>query len=367
MPKTSSILRAPLLATLLVTGAMAQSPVPQQAPTTAADFVQPLSAQSPDQPPIEGRMNWSQRVFTAWGEGLPPDEVTSPARRRLLGLRAAKVTALRNLLELVGQVQVDSRTTVSMVMLASDTVQTRVSGILQGARVVAGSQQERDGVYRLAMEIDLGQPFADAVLPDSAAWARQALPPPGYLPPADLPDSDSLVVFVPPRPYTGLIVDARGLDLRPSMAPRVFDAEGRLIYGAGTVDRQYATAVGVVGYDRDIDRAAQSERLGGPEAHPLVVVAQEVVGPHNADVVIDTDAGVRARMADAETGFLSECRVTFIIGPLPPQLDSAFSDSVDLELMRRAEAAGRLEAGRYRPAADTLSSPSASPESTDDD
>lgn len=324
------------------------------------DFVETLTGGLPGETVVEGRMNWTERRLKAWGEGLPPEGVEDPARRRLMGLRAAKVVALRNLLELVGKIHIDSRTTVEMAMLQSDSVQARVSGILQGARVLQGSQEEKDGLYRLAVEIDLGAPFAAAVLPDSAAWIRAALPSPGHVPPPELPAAEEMALFTPPKPYTGLIVDARGLDLRPSMAPRVVGVDGRVVYGAAVVDREYATAVGAVGFDRDLDRALTSQRMGGGEAHPLVVEALEVTGLYSGDVVISNDAAVRVRMADSESRFLAECRVTFVVGPLPEALETSFSDSVDLEIMRRT-AAARVEGAYYRPAEDSTLTTSPGP------
>ena len=47
------------------------------------------------------------------------------------------------------------------------------------------------------------------------------------------------------------------------MSPRVIDASGRVIYDGSHVDRAYAVDIGIVGYDRDMQRALVSERLGG--------------------------------------------------------------------------------------------------------
>jgi hypothetical protein len=147
-----------------------------------------------------------------------------------------------------------------------------------------------------------------------------------------LPASDSLLIFVPPEPYTGLIVDARGFDLRPTMSPRIIDTTGRVIYSAEQVDRSYAVEMGVVGYDKDIERAAKGDRMGGKDAHPFIIEAEDVSGLFNGDVVLSEDSGIRVRMADMEGDFLSRCRVTFILGAKPPPvratwLDSALADT----------------------------------------
>ena len=77
-------------------------------------------------------------------------------------------------------------------------------------------------------------------------------------------EPDTLItpaVFIPSAPYTGLLVDARGLDLQPSMAPRLFGADGREVYSPSFVARDYAATIGVVGYDKDYERALTSDRL----------------------------------------------------------------------------------------------------------
>ena len=271
---------------------------------------------------IEGNVDWTNQLLTVYGEGIAPENITNPVRRRLMGFRAAKVEARRNLLEMIGEVQIDAQTKVSMAMVESDEVRSRLTGLVKGARVLTGSQSETDGLYRIALQIDLRHDFAAAVLPDHARpQVAEALP--------VMADSlaDSLQVYIPPEPYTGLLVDARGLDLQPSMAPRLLTSSGREIYNAGFADREYATQMGVVGYDKDLERAMKSDRLGGEKGRPLIVKAFDVSGPFNGDAVIDDEEGVWVRMADSQQNFLSECRVIFLLGPAPVVLDSTFVDS----------------------------------------
>ena len=121
--------------------------------------------------------------------------------------------------------------------------------------------------------------------------------------------------FVPEAPYTGLLVDVRGLGLQPSIAPRVLSAAGHVIHGAATVDRSLATSYGVVGYDDDIDRAYTSERLGGEEANPFVVRATGTAGRYSGDAVLDDFDAVQVLQADEVGDFLRQGRVTFLLGP----------------------------------------------------
>jgi hypothetical protein len=190
-----------------------------------------------------------------------------------------------------------------------------------------------DGLYRIALQLDLLGELSDAVLP----VADESLAADADVLPAELPASDSLLVFTPPEPYTGLIIDARGTDLKPAMAPRVVDDGGRVVYSPTHVTREYAIEFGVVGYEKDMAQAAVSERLGGRDAHPMVVPALGASGLFGGDVTVTRDAGVRILMADAESRFLTECRVVFVLGPRPQAVASAFldtasTDSVDVFL-----------------------------------
>ena len=154
-------------------------------------------------------------------------------------------------------------------------------------------------------------------------------------PTADSLAAAELVFFVPEAPYTGLLVDVRGLGLQPSIAPRVLSAEGHVIHGAATVDRSLATDYGVAGYDDDIARAYTSERLGGEEANPFVVRATGTAGRYSGDAVLDDFDAVQVLQADEVGDFLRQGRVTFLLGPsaelwskpAPAAFDDAYFDS----------------------------------------
>ena len=144
---------------------------------------------------------------------------------------------------------------------------------------------------------------------------------------ADSLADDELVFFVPEAPYTGLLIDVRGLGLQPSIAPRVLSADGHVIHGVATVDRSLATDYGVAGYDDDLDRAYTSERLGGEEANPFVVRATGTAGRYSGDAILDGFDVVQVLQADEVGDFLRQGRVTFLLGPAPAARDSTYFDS----------------------------------------
>ena len=304
-----------------------------------------LPAQQPDRyaieplgsPRAEGYIDWTQHALFAYGAGVAPAAVTNPVQQRLHGLRQARDDAFRTLRELIGQVRLSADTLLQDAGLERD--------FQEFARVAIGSQSEDQGRYRIAVRLLLLGDFAAAVLPQvepidprshpfpaapATADSLAADPAPAFI---DSLAADELVFFVPDAPYTGLLIDVRGLGLQPSIAPQVFSAAGHLIHGVATVDRGLATDYGVAGYDDDLNRAYTSERLGGEAAKPFIVKATGTAGRYSGDAILDDFDAAQVLQADEAGDFLRQGRVTFLLGPAPAVFDSTFtSEGMEHEL-----------------------------------
>ena len=91
----------------------------------------------------------------AIGYGLAPAESgLTKAEKNLLGYRAAKSDALRNLAEQIDQVEVTAGTTVQEFRVTSDRINSRVRTLLRKARVVS-EKKLADGRYQLEVETDI--------------------------------------------------------------------------------------------------------------------------------------------------------------------------------------------------------------------
>jgi len=101
---------------------------------------------------------WGPVILKAKGSAIPPPDVVNPAQARLMALRAAKIEALRNLLEQAQGVTIIANSTVGEFILKSDVIRSKVEGFVKGAWV----SEERllsDGSYEVEMEIGLGIGF----------------------------------------------------------------------------------------------------------------------------------------------------------------------------------------------------------------
>ena len=215
-------------------------------------------------------------MITAEGFGFSDANRFSEPQVRLMALRAAKIDAQRNLLEVINGVRVTAGTTVKDMMLESDIIGTRVKGMLQGAFETDSTVALEDGIWvasvKMAVCMDksdvlcrakptlasitqpslIGAPAearysvsdlpalaAAAVLKETAA--TQNTPEPANA--ATVEAAPVQAVASAPAPTvgdqtnraTGLILDARALNYTPMLDVRVRTGSGKELYGPGHV------------------------------------------------------------------------------------------------------------------------------------
>jgi len=249
-----------------------------------------------------GRVAWEQGVVEAMGTGLPPENGRMASQNRPLARRAAIVEAYRNLAEAIQGVQVDSETTMLNLAIVSDVVKTKVSGIINGAKIVSEKAMP-DGSYIVVMRVNL---YGDNSV---AAVAYEAIKPPQI---QEFPRSVMGSNYVQPTArYTGVIVDARGLGLESTFSPRVYDQNGRIIYGNMYINTEFAISQGMVEYTINPEMVQAAER-GQSRAgnYPLIVKALQVKDNNN-NVVISNEDGNAILAYNEQAGFLKQCAVVF--------------------------------------------------------
>lgn len=289
----------------------------------------------------QGSINWTTGYIEATGIGAPPDRAIGKINARPMALRAAKADALRNLLELAKGVQVDSTTTIRDFTVESDIINTQVNGLVQGAMVV-DQQYMSDGTVEVKLRMPLYGDLARTVLPapiekrksitppappvstpptappPPAAATPSATTPPVSTPPDEATPStiatppSAATPPAPPAPlvHTGMVVDARGIQARPAMSPRIFDEDGKEIYGSVNVDREYALKQGMSGYARELAAAQNNQRV---TANPLIVKALKTSGAGKADLVISNADAQQIRSSEANAAFMKQCRVMIVL------------------------------------------------------
>lgn len=94
-------------------------------------------------------------LLRAKGNGVEPNDPSmSLAERSLMAKRAAKIDALRNLMEQAYGVRIDSNTTVRDFVTQSDDMRARATSYIQGAQVLS-ERQLPDGSYEVEVGVDI--------------------------------------------------------------------------------------------------------------------------------------------------------------------------------------------------------------------
>ena len=255
----------------------------------------------------KGKINWSEGYIEAVGIGAPPERYIGKPQARPMALRAAKVDAYRNLLETTKGVRVDSTTVVKDFTVESDVINAAVEGLVKGAKVV-NQDYLSDGTVEVTLRMPMAGGFAQVIIPKALEKKPEAAPPAPSAPPA------------PPAPpagpapsgdvFTGMVVDARGLQARPAMAPKVLDENGKEVYGSMNVDKEFAVQQGMSGYARDLTAAQSNPRVTN---NPVSVKGVKTEGPGKSDIVISNADADKIRGAADNMTFLKKCRVMIVL------------------------------------------------------
>ncbi|MGD1153055.1 MAG: hypothetical protein ABR911_09315 [Syntrophales bacterium] len=246
----------------------------------------------------KGKINWSEGYIEAVGIGAPPERYIGKPQARPMALRAAKVDAYRNLLETTKGVRIDSATVVKDFTVESDVINAQVEGLVKGAKVV-NQEYLSDGTVEVTVRMPMAGGFAQVIIPKALEKKPEAAPP---APPAGPAPSGDV--------FTGMVVDARGLQARPAMAPKVLDENGKEVYGSMNVDKEFAVQQGMSGYARDLTAAQSNPRVTN---NPVSVKGVKTEGPGRADIVISNADADKIRGAADNMTFLKKCRVMIVL------------------------------------------------------
>lgn len=283
---------------------------------------------------VNGNVNWTTGVVEAVGIGAPPEKYYGKPQARPMALRAAQLDAYRNLLEVVKGVRVTSATYVEDFATKSDEVRTEVSGLVRGAQVVKKDYLS-DGTVEVTMRMSLSGGLIQVILPrvievekaEKPAVVTPPKPPVQATPkekditappaPAEVVVPKKEEVTAPPAPkaparivYTGLVIDARGIQARPAMSPKVLDENGQEVYGSMQVDREFAVQQGMSGYARDLTAAQSNPRVTND---PVTVKGLRTVGAGRSNIVISNADAQMIKSAAENLTFLKKCRVMVVL------------------------------------------------------
>jgi hypothetical protein len=94
------------------------------------------------------------------------------------------------------------------------------------------------------------------------------------------------------------------------MSPKIYDPEGKEVYGSAYVSREFAIQQGIVGYVKTVDQARENDRVKG---NPAVVKAVSAKGPSKADLVLSKEDAEQLKTLSQQQTFMREARVMIVL------------------------------------------------------
>lgn len=131
---------------------------------------------------------------------------------------------------------------------------------------------------------------------------------------------DEPIEIVSSRPYTGIIIDARGSipvhgeyvksETYPCFFPTIWDEDMNIIYEKNIADREISKKKGLVKYDWQDDFSAYEDRIG---LDPLYIRAYKVFGRNRTDPIIRKNDALKILTVKKNRDLLMQGKVVILL------------------------------------------------------
>jgi hypothetical protein len=242
-----------------------------------------------------GSINWTRGVVQAKGIGIPPTKMPESSRSRTAALTDARFNAIHIILKIIKELRINDNAVVGDYAIQDPAIMSKIENMVKNAKVVK-KEYLTDGTVKIIMEVNLRGGFSQLILPK------------------DIKPLDSIALVTMNKTsspaFTGLVVDARGLDIKPVMVPRILDENNQEVYGSAFVSREYAVQLGMNGYARNLEEVLNNQRVAH---HPLVVKGLKTLGPGGSEIVISNADASKLRSSSESLYFMKKCRVIIVV------------------------------------------------------
>jgi hypothetical protein len=218
--------------------------------------------------------NWSDMYIEVTAMGTANIyKAQNEAHALILAEETARALAYRKLTERAYGVYVNSRNIIKDGVTADDTVLVACEGYINNAKEINVLHEKlADGSILCTVSMGALITTDDGLM--KVGGFIQANEP--------AVEVYSPVTKVYPGDYSGVIIDASGLDVNPALYPNIVTEDGKLVYGAQFLDPEYALMNGVSTYVRSLEEA---KNLGAGD-NPFIVKALKTMGAFAADLVL---------------------------------------------------------------------------------
>ncbi len=235
-----------------------------------------------------GSIDWSKRIAEARGKSVE--------------------SARRNLFDVICEIRIDSVSKIKDLIEKDASVIAKIKEMTEQS-VIVKRRYLSDGTVEVTMQLPLSSGFSQYILPDKITQI-ESVTVVSIKGETKKQKSENEKHSV----HTGLIVDATGINVMPSLVPTILDEDKNEIYGANFVSREFAVQTSMSEYTTDIEKAKKSPIVG---KNPLIVKGLHAYGELPVDIIISNSDALKIKQASEHLIFLKKCNVVIVVNPLP--------------------------------------------------
>ena len=255
-----------------------------------------------------GTIDWTTGVVEAKGIGVPATYTyhIKPQAQRNDILSEAINKAGHNLLETIVSLRINSHSRVIDVVENFPSIMIQLREMAHKAPEIEKLRRyQYDGTVEVWSQMKLSGGFSQLILPPEIRHIepiKQVLRPNSPSKPRRSQRSSNI--------FTGMVVDARGLQAVPVLAPKILDEKLEEVYGPAYASREFAVQRGMVLYTSDLWKAKFHLRVSD---NPLIVKAIKSMLPGRCDFIISNADAAKLRSASEHLLFMRECKVIIVL------------------------------------------------------
>jgi len=255
-----------------------------------------------------GTIDWAKGVVQAKGISAPLEKVAEKTPSNSPKARSEAINDARlKLLETVKRIKIDSKRSVGDISTKNKTIMTQIKEMVYNATEIEKLRKYMsDGSVEVLLQMNLHGGLTQLVLPEAIR------PIEGIKQIKSGAKSTEVNTDLVSETYTGLLVDARNIEVHPALVFKILDENLEEVFGPAFASREFVVQHGMAAYYTDFQAAKVDPRVA---QRPLIVKALKTDWPSRCDIVISKTDASKLKSASHHLLFLKEARVIILLSP----------------------------------------------------
>jgi len=238
-----------------------------------------------------GTINWTEGWIKVTGFGVPGPHASTEAQGKLLARDAAIADAQWRLLEIIKEVHVAGAATV-LDHMASSAVRTSVEDTIKNFQITEESWNvpTKPFLFFFTRRGD----WREGKYQVTIIYNRDGLLQTFYPEESKVAPSKEPVKPVEPTKYTGIVIDARGQGIQPSLFIKLMDSQSHSVADAVAISYVPSAGYRLSIPDLAVESAKKDPRVGN---NPLEIKALGIADKGYSLIISQTDAALVKQIA----------------------------------------------------------------------